>query len=87
MHYIMLTRACHSHSPLQSRTLATERELDLCMFMSTEVEFACAAKAVKIKSTWGTTAVYSSNYTLDKYRLHQSLKEVCSPMERNPNNY
>lgn len=45
-------------------------------------EFASTAKAVKIKSTCGTTAAYSLNYTLDKYRFHQSLKEMSSLMEK-----
>lgn len=45
-------------------------------------EFACTSKAVKIKKTYGTTEVYSSNYTLDEYRFCQSLKEVSSLMEK-----
>lgn len=72
MHYRILTRACHSHYPLQSRTLATESALDLheraCPDLqkySPMTEFACTAKAIKIKKTYGTTEVYSLTRRID----------------------
>lgn len=82
----MLTRAFHFHYPYSPGLLPLKGHLIFAcpglQKYSPMTEFACTAKAVKIKSTYGTTEVYSSNYTLDKYRFCPSLKEVSSTMEK-----